>query len=134
MSEPPVHSEGELTGLRHRNFQFRAESRYKPPLAAIAYLRGPDGAEGRETVWLANVSHHGLGLLSKKSIPHQASLHIEIPALVSMNRQLTATVVHATQQLNGDWLIGCLLNTPLNYDELEACLALDSPFFSQLKK
>lgn len=130
MSEPPIHSEGELTGFRNRNFQFRTESRYKSPLAALAYIRTEENSDHRETVWLANVSYHGVGFLTKVSIAAKVRLLIEIPALSNIKRDVVVEVMHATQQLNGDWLIGCQLNAALTHEELEECLTFDSPFMS----
>src|SRR5436305_4355976 len=108
-NEPPVSNEGELTSFRNRNFQFRSESRYKSPLAALAYIRTEDGALQRETVWLANLSTRGVGFLSKSPLPVNTQLHIEIPALVLSRREVAAVVMHSTQQINGDWLVGCQL-------------------------
>src|SRR5436305_1858951 len=118
-NEPPVSNEGELTSFRNRNFKFRPESRYKSPLAALAYIRVDQVAASRETVWLANLSTRGVGFLSKSPLPVRTALHIEIPALVLARREVGAIVMHATQQINGDWLVGCRLEAPLSDDELE---------------
>jgi len=133
MNEPPVSNEGELTSFRNRNFQFRSESRYKSPLAALAYIRTDPQAKDRETVWLANLSIRGVGFLSKSPLPAKLIVHIEIPALALARREITAEVMHATQQINGDWLVGCQLATPLTDEELETCLSFDSPYLSKLK-
>jgi hypothetical protein len=132
MSEPPVSSEGELTSFRNRNLQFRKESRYKSPLAAIAYVHADQRPE-RETVWMANVSSNGLGFLCKAPVPVGTHLVVEMGALAGGRRDLSGVVVHATQQLNGDWLVGCQLDAPLTDDEMEACLNFESPYLSQLK-
>src|SRR5688500_9182508 len=98
MSEPPISSEGEFTSHRNRDFQFRRESRYKSPLAAIAYVR-PDQHHQRETVWMANVSTHGLGFLCKAPVPVGTRLTVEMAALAGSKQILAGVVMHATQQL-----------------------------------
>jgi hypothetical protein len=134
MNEPPAPTEGDLTSFRNRNYQYRSESRYKSPLAAIGYVRLPEGPGPRETVWMANVSCHGIGFLCKFQIPVRARLLIELPPLAAQKRELTGHVIHATQQLSGDWLIGCRLDTPLSHEELDLCLTFDTPFFTELKQ
>jgi hypothetical protein len=134
MSDDPVLTEGELTNLRDRDHQFRSESRYKSPLAAIAYVHTDDQPDRRQTVWLANISHHGIGFLSKSSIDVGIRLRIEMIALAASKREIVAEVMHATLQVNGDWIIGCRLDMPLRQDELEVCLTFDSPFLSSLEK
>jgi hypothetical protein len=115
----------EITSFRNQlNSQLRREKRYRCPLATIAYARPQNGEVEERIVWLANVSKNGLAFIAET--PFQAG-----DALILRARSLGAEtllqlrVVHATQQPNGDWIMGCLLDRPLTDDEIDRLLQID---------
>ncbi|MCS6851805.1 MAG: PilZ domain-containing protein [Gemmataceae bacterium] len=84
-------------------------------------------ATTRDDPWPAQVrdlSPRGIGLLLKRRFEPGTLLAVELQSLSqSYSRTLVARVVHAKAQSSGDWMIGCMLASRLDEDELEAlCL------------
>jgi hypothetical protein len=125
MEQLPTPGEAEQTLLR-RNLPFkrRREPRYRCPLATSARMFRTDVTVPEEVVWLANMSRHGLSFLRTQALDPGIPVLISIPS-PNQSLPLQATVVHASRQANGDWLIGCELLQPLDADVLESYLSQD---------
>src|ERR1700694_2112768 len=124
MDPMPLPGEGEFTQFRDSpSAQLRKEARYKCPLTTMAFAGEEGNPEAPEqTVWLANISRHGLAFYSGRTYLAGEHLFLRIKDLEPHRRGLAILVMHATRQLNGDWLVGCRLETPLNAEELDQCL------------
>lgn len=74
--------------------------------------------------WMAMVvdfSVRGLGLLFHRRLEPGSVLAVELKGRRhGVSRILAVRVVHATAQADGNWLIGCELNTNLTEDEIQA--------------
>ncbi len=119
MNNLPSPDEPVLTAFRDRQFTFRREPRYKCPLACIGYSHYENR---KEMIWFANFSIHGMGFYSTKPFPVETPLQIEMVVSGIDKESVRATVVHSTQQANGDWLIGCIWEIPLTQEKLELYL------------
>jgi hypothetical protein len=73
--------------------------------------------------WVLNLSTRGTGLLLPQPLAADTLFVLHLKSAVSDRRyELPGRVVHATTQVNGDWLIGCEFADPLSPDDLEALL------------
>src|SRR5262249_12670500 len=114
--------DGEATSFRSRlESQLRREKRYRCPLATIAYARPQNEAVEERVVWLANVSKHGLAFITENAVASGESLYLRARGLGAQTR-LEIHVVHSTQQPNGDWVVGCTLEAPLDDDQIDRLL------------
>jgi hypothetical protein len=81
-------------------------------------------AAARDDPWPAQVrdlSPGGIGLLIKRRFEPGTLLAVELQSMTqSFSRTLVARVIHAKSQGGGDWVIGCILASRLDEDELEA--------------
>ncbi len=81
-------------------------------------------ASARDDPWPAQVrdlSSGGIGLLIKRRFEPGTLLAVELQSLSQdFSRTLVARVIHAKSQGGGDWVIGCILASKLDDDELEA--------------
>lgn len=126
MEQLPTPAEAEQTLLRrHLVFKQRREPRYRCPLATSARMTRMDTATPEEMIWLANMSRHGLSFIRTQPLESGIPVVISIPSPSQSCQPLRATVAHATQQANGDWVIGCELLQPLNDDLLDSYLNQD---------
>ncbi len=122
MNDLPLSGEGELTLLkRSLNFKRRVAVRYRCPLATAGRLTlGEEEVPGEE-VWVLNLSTSGVGLLLSRPLEEGRNVVISLTSTPE-KMELAATVVHATQQANGDWIVGCALEQPLSNDVLDQLL------------
>src|SRR4051794_32216006 len=100
----------------------RAETRYQcGPATPGRLLTDPAAAPLR--AWVLNLSHNGAGILVAKALEPKAEFLLTIKSQAAGTvYQLRARVAHCTQQVNGEWLVGCELLTPLTDDDLDALL------------
>ena len=86
----------------------------------------PCNAEDANTAWLGkirDVSAGGIALTLKRRFEPGASLIIEVETKSGWPRRLSVQVIHATQDENGRWTIGCDFASPLSQEELQTILA-----------
>jgi hypothetical protein len=100
----------------------RTEPRYQCGPATAGRLDAP--AEGKPVrAWLLNLSTRGAGLLLEHPLGPAVNLVIHLKT-GDQDRQyrLPARVIHVTNLVNGDWLVGCEFESPLSQDDLETLL------------
>jgi hypothetical protein len=73
--------------------------------------------------WVFNLSTRGAGLLLTQPLEPQTLLVLHLKSTVgNRHYELPGRVVHATLQLEGDWLVGCEFADLLTIDDLDALL------------
>jgi len=78
---------------------------------------------------VVDFSVRGLGLLFHRPLEPGNVLAVELKGRRhGVSRILAVRVVHATRQSDGNYLIGCELNTNLSDDEIHALRQGGSPF------
>jgi hypothetical protein len=81
-------------------------------------------ASARDDPWPAQVrdlSTGNIGLLIKRRFEPGTLLAVELQSVTQdYSRTLVARVIQAKSQGGGDWMIGCILASRLDDDELEA--------------
>jgi hypothetical protein len=100
----------------------RGEPRYHCGPATLGLLVT---VEAQETYrgWVLNLSTRGAGLLLLQPLLLGTLLVLQMKSSAGHRRyELPSRVVHATPQLNGDWLIGCEFADVLSADDLDALL------------
>jgi hypothetical protein len=75
-----------------------------------------------QRAWVLDLSLHGAGLLLTR--PLTAGLEINIILISGQNQsfEMPARICHATQQPDGDWIVGCEFIKQLTDEELDAVL------------
>ena len=99
----------------------RASVRYKcgPATAGRVQLSGMEW----HRAWVLDLSSTGVGLLLARSLDAGLEIAVHLKsALENATFQLSARVCHATQQPDGDWVVGCEFTTGLTADQLDAVL------------
>ena len=71
---------------------------------------------------LRDVSTSGVGIYSPAWLDPGTFLMITIRAWLGIDRTLRAKVVHCTPVKPGCWLLGCSLEAPLTWQEVEDLL------------
>jgi hypothetical protein len=72
---------------------------------------------------LHDISISGLGIYAPAWLDPGTFLVVTIQGCVGTDRVLRAKVVHATPVRKGCWLLGCSLDVPLTWQEVEDLLA-----------
>jgi hypothetical protein len=100
----------------------RATVRYRCPPAAAGRIYVAEDLEFQRA-WLQDLSVTGVGLLLSKPLDNGllVTIHLKSPNSKKSYR-LSAHAVHATQQLDGEWMVGCEFETRLTTDELDDLL------------
>lgn len=70
-------------------------------------------------VQIRDLSASGIGLMNECALENGTFLVITLRA-GRFERVVSARVVHATEQKDGSWLLGCVLSRPLTSEELDA--------------
>jgi hypothetical protein len=119
VSQVPVQHHVIITRRRGNS---RATVRYRCAPATIGRLY--IGADDEfQHAWIVNLSETGAGFVLPRAIPSGSSVLIQIRAAESaIVQEVTATVVHCTDQLLGDWMIGCVFDEPLSPEMLDTLL------------
>jgi hypothetical protein len=105
-----------FSGLKKRLAQ-----RYRCPLATLGRLSFADGTA--EEAWAHNISESGIGL--NLTHPLEAGTNVLVRLRGSSRNgavALPARVVHATQELDGSWRVGCAFESKLQPEVLDALL------------
>jgi hypothetical protein len=124
MSEPVAPVDAEFTLLkRHLTaIKRRASVRYRSNLATLGQMFFPDKGETEE-VWVHNLSETGIGVNLDRSLEAGANVVLRLKGTADfIMLQLSARVVHSTQEVDGSWRIGCEFEKKLTADELETLL------------
>ena len=123
MSERIIPVEAEFTLLKKQlhGIKRRVSTRYRCHLATLGRLIFPASGESAD-VWVHNLSDSGIGLNFSRSLEAGTPLVIRLRGSEGLTLQLPARVVHATQEVDGTWRIGCQFENKLSYEELEALL------------
>jgi hypothetical protein len=77
--------------------------------------------EEANTGWLGrvqDVSVSGIALDLRRRFQPGTALNIELASKADGSRRFVVHVVHATQQLNGRWVMGCAFAEPLSEQQL----------------
>jgi hypothetical protein len=69
---------------------------------------------------IQEVSSGGITLNLRRRFEPGTVLNVELAPNANGPRCLVLRVVHATQQTNGRWIIGCAFDRPLSAEELQA--------------
>jgi hypothetical protein len=79
-------------------------------------------ADDANTGWLGklrDISAGGLALALRRRFDPGTVLEIELETKAGWPRRFSARVIHATQDQNDRWIIGCAFAFPLSKEELE---------------
>jgi hypothetical protein len=121
--------------MAQTNAQARPTSRtWRDLRATVRYRCAPatfgrvivDHAEDQvyQRAWLADLSQSGAGLVMSRPVGVDVAVHLVLRNPVSQQLVLLqGRVIHATQQISGDWLIGCQFTRRLSHQELDDLLA-----------
>jgi hypothetical protein len=102
--------------------QRRGEPRYHCGPATLGRFIAGAPQEMRRG-WVFNLSTRGAGLLLPQPLEPQTLLVLHLKSSAgNRHYELPGRVVHATMQLDGDWLVGCEFADLLTSDDLEALL------------
>lgn len=97
----------------------RRAPRY-PSSAEIAYTVANNSSPGR-VARVFDISDSGIGLLLGQALERGTLLTLEFPATEgSPSHVICARVAHATEQSEGNYLIGCVLQSELTADVVHA--------------
>lgn len=115
----------DLSNRRRSWRDLRATVRYRCAPATFGRVLLDDCSDDQEyqRAWLADLSAGGAGLMMIRPVAVGSSLHLVLRNPI--NHQLIllqAHVVHATQQVSGDWLVGCQFCRSLDREDLEELL------------
>lgn len=101
----------------------RGAERLSSNLRLICYPT-TSGLLERRPARLRNVSRTGLGLHVDRRWAPGTDLMVELPDLATRKpRPVRARVIHATPQIGGCFLIGCMLETALSEEEVQALVS-----------
>lgn len=116
-----VRSAPEKTASRDVNQRVMVRYRCAPATPGRVFLEEED--QEFRWVWLINLSQGGAGFLCGKAIPAGTSISLSIKSPDSGRiANLSAHVMHSTQQRDGDFLIGCEFLQALPLEQLDDLL------------
>ena len=99
----------------------RVSVRYKCGLATPGrvHLQG----EEWQRAWVLNLSLHGVGLLLSRALDPGKQVVVYLGSgATGTAYEFAARVCHATQQRDGEWVIGCEFMSHLTDDQLDGLL------------
>ncbi len=124
MAEQTVPVEAEFTLLKRHlnNIKRRGAVRYRCHLATLGRLIFPASGESREA-WVHNLSDSGIGLNLTEPLAAGTEVLIRLSGNSrDVTLKLPARVVHATQEVDGSWRVGCTFAGKLSPEVLETLL------------
>jgi hypothetical protein len=123
MTEPLSQVEAEFTLLK-RHFsgvKRRMVQRYRCPLATLGRITFTDGSQ--EDAWAHDLSETGIGLNLSHALEPGTPILIRLRAADRPDTLLLAAkVVHATEEIDGSWRIGCAFLDKLSPEQIDAML------------
>ena len=134
LPNPPIPVEGDFTlfAPKTSNQGLRRSRRYRCPLATVGKVRLSDKQETNQAcnkdvdllnACVLNVSKTGVGL--SMSEPLEVGAEIELLLRLQGGKSRTSfavRVIHATQEADRTWRIGCVFESPLTTELLELFL------------
>jgi hypothetical protein len=123
MGDQIIPVEAEFTLLKRDLIKVKRRSRvrYRCNLATLGKVLFP-GGEALEA-WIHNLSEEGIGLNLSRPLDKGTPLTIRLGGLTDkVTLRLPAEVVHATQELDGSWRVGCQFAAKLPAEALDAML------------
>lgn len=109
---------------RWRNVRGTARYRCAPATFGRVHVDSPEGDREFQHVWLTDLSRGGVGLVMLRPVPVGAGIQLSLRnPTTGQPVHLHGVVAHSTQQVSGDWLIGCQFATEISGDELDDLLA-----------
>jgi hypothetical protein len=125
MSSPllvPVEAEFTLLRSHLSAIKRRASVRYRCNLATFGRVFFPASGATLDT-WIHNLSHTGIGINLGCALEVGTAVVIRLKGPSEQGTlELTARVVHATQEVDGTWRVGCRFENKLSHEELDALL------------
>jgi PilZ domain len=119
---PETHTSPPVATRLRRPANNRAMVRYRCAPATIGRLYVGEDHEFQHA-WVANLSQNGVAFVLARSIPSGTPILIQIRGIANpVLYGLPAQVVHCTEQLEGDWMIGCSFEEPLSTELLDNLL------------
>jgi len=116
--------EGELTLFRPKKFKIkkRVETRYRSGPATLGKVTFPQNDQVLEAV-VHNISRTGIGLNMPFAVEVGQEIAITIrTGLLKPPQRLVGRIVHATEEVDKSWRVGCEFSEPLNEVLLEELL------------
>jgi hypothetical protein len=100
----------------------RGARRFRCGLATIGKLHFPDSGDTSDAC-VYNLSETGIGLNMNSSlaVDTEMIIHLRLPTSRE-SLKLSARVVHATQEVDRSWRVGCVFAEPLTEEVVEAML------------
>jgi hypothetical protein len=115
--------------MAERTIPFQAEQRQNSPIverrAWVRFLAEHEvtcNTEEANTGWLGrlrDISAGGIALTLRRRFEPGTILGLEVETKSGWPRRLSGRVIHATQDRNDRWIIGCAFASPLSREELE---------------
>ena len=123
MSTVPAPIEAEFTLLRQRyqGVRLRKSTRYRCSLATLCHVILPDENQRLEA-WAANLSETGIAFSMERALQAGTPLLLRLKGDDGAVLTKDARVAHATQQIDGNWCIGCQFAEPLDLATLDDLL------------
>jgi len=124
MTDSKVAVEAEFTLLRKQimGIKRRKVERFRCPIASLGKLQFPDSGN-RIDVWVKNLSKGGIGINLDQSLEFGTEIIVSLKSSDQKTCfQKKSRVVHATQEVDGTWRVGCEFYTELSDEELDALL------------
>jgi hypothetical protein len=124
MSEPiiPIQAEFTLPRSNTDKIKRRAAVRYRCNLATLGYLFFPQTGESVEA-WVHNLSETGIGLNLSRPLAPGTPVAMRLTSTPdNLSIKIPAQVVHATQEIDGSWRIGCEFGEKLTAEMLDSLL------------
>jgi len=124
MSEPiiPVQAEFTLSKSNFDKIKRRAAVRYRCTLPTLGYLFFPQTGESVEA-WVHNLSETGIGLNLNRPLDPGTPVNIRLTGITdNLSIKVAARVLHATQEIDGSWRIGCEFGEKLTAEMLDSLL------------
>lgn len=100
----------------------REDIRYRCALATAGKVYAVNTEEPMRG-WVLNLSHSGAGFSTTRPLPPGKKVVFEMKGLSSREKyEIPAQVVHTTQQISGDWLVGLKFDNPMSNEVLDDLL------------
>jgi hypothetical protein len=120
VSQSTVPPSGTVRGPARGNA--RATVRYRCAPATLGRVYLTDDHEFQHG-WLIDLSATGVGMALARPIPVGTDAVIQIRGADGRRvYDLPARIVHCTEQVQHDWIVGCVFDTPLSPDDLDNLL------------
>lgn len=124
MATPSIPLEAEMTLSRNKlsDYKRRRSRRFRCGLATLGRIQFPNRSDILDA-FVYNLSENGIGLNMTESLNSGQEIVIRIRvANETQPIQLTAHVMHCTQELDRSWRVGCEFTNPLSPELVDKIL------------